>query len=184
MQVTKRQEANCRERQRKTTGEPRGWGLGQRIGTYCTSEKKKIKNKSPVLSSPVSLSLSLSGLVEEDVSRLRVFWDVWGKPVKLLDRLGVDFLHNTREVVDYWQQKKHQQTYKQMSQGTLSRPAQAETESDAPPQCHHQTAARSHDSSLWWCNDLCLDHWGHGDKQWLYRTDAVISNLSLIFSHM
>lgn len=97
MQVTKRQEANCRERQRKTTGEPRGWGLGQRIGTYCTSEKKKIKNKSPVLSSPVSLSLSLSGLVEEDVSRLRVFWDVWGKPVKLLDRLGVDFLHNTRK---------------------------------------------------------------------------------------
>lgn len=179
MQVTKRQEAHCRERQRKTTGEPRGWGLGQRIGTYWTSEKK-IKNKSPLL----SLILSLSGLVEEDVSRLRVFWDVWGKPVKLLDRLGVDFLHNTRKSLITDNKKTHQQTYKQMSQGTLSRPAQAETESDAPPQCHHQTAARSHDSSLWWCNDLCLDHWGHGDKQWLYRTDVVISNLSLIFSHM
>lgn len=179
MQVTERPEANYRERQRKTTGESRGWGLGQRIGTYCTSEKKKIKSKSPVLSSPVSLILLLSGLVEEDVSRLRVFWDVWGKPVKLLDRLGIDFLHDTWKslITD-------QQMYKQMSQGTLSRPSQAETESDAPPQCHHQTAARSHDSSLWWCNDLCLDHWGHRGKQWLYRTDVVISNLSLIFSHM
>lgn len=55
----------------------------------------------PVQSPPESLMRvqSLPGLVEEDVSRLRVLGDVWGKPVKLLDGLGVNFLHKTSETV-------------------------------------------------------------------------------------
>lgn len=42
---------------------------------------------------------SLPGLVEENVSRLRVLGDVWGKPIKLLDGLGVNFLHNRSETL-------------------------------------------------------------------------------------
>lgn len=58
---------------------------------------RRLQGSVPVWSSPVSLIRfsSLPGLVEEDVSRLWVLGDVWGKPVKLLDCLGVDFLHKT-----------------------------------------------------------------------------------------
>lgn len=115
MQVTKRQEANYREREMKHRLTQRS---GQRIGTcvrrawlgereqggmemagvwVCSAEGRKTEQKKPIQSSPVSLIQlqSLPGLVEQDVSRLRVLGDVWGKPVKLLDGLGVDFLHGT-----------------------------------------------------------------------------------------
>lgn len=71
--------------------------MGQRIGTYVREARlrewekdrmemagiwvffgKRLKNKNPVQSSPASLIQlpSLPGLVEEDVSRLRVLRDV------------------------------------------------------------------------------------------------------------
>ena len=39
---------------------------------------------------------SLSGLVKQDVARLRVLGDVRREAVELLDGLGIDFLSHTR----------------------------------------------------------------------------------------
>lgn len=76
MQVTKRRAANNRER--------------GRIGTNITG---RTWWRREVL---FSFS-SLPGLVEEDVPWLGVLGDVWGKPVKLLDGLGVNFLYKHEE---------------------------------------------------------------------------------------
>lgn len=40
------------------------------------------------------IPLLFSGLVEQDVPRLRVFGNVGGQTVELLDGLGIDFLYN------------------------------------------------------------------------------------------
>lgn len=141
-QITQRE----RERDGWSTGKPRSrgrdrglahtsekpdWrkGAGWRMemaGVWVYFGRRLIKEKNPIQSSPVlPIQLqSLPGLVEEDVSRLRVLGDVWGKTVKLLDGLRVDFLHDTSKDAVNWKNKKHTrlQMNKQMSQGTLSTP--------------------------------------------------------------
>ena len=48
-----------------------------------------------LLSGPAPPGPSVSGLVEEDIARLRVLGDLRGESVELLYGLGVDFLEGT-----------------------------------------------------------------------------------------
>lgn len=109
MQVTNRQQSNKRDRDRE--GKTSRMSLGQRVGTYSRevwlrsgsrmgwqeSVRKVFSLFSPSSCVNDPAPVSLPGLVEEDVSWLRVLGDVWGKAVKLLDGLGINFLHNTRK---------------------------------------------------------------------------------------
>lgn len=81
-----------------SAGTPRaGRGIGNGVGTHLR-QGSGVRVKVPIVLSK-GLWLAgclihlLPGLVEEDVSRLRVLWDVWRQPIELLDGLGIDFLN-------------------------------------------------------------------------------------------
>lgn len=75
----------------------------------------------PPLLPHARLRSSLSGLVEEDVPRLRVLGDVGGEAVKLLDGLGVDFLHRqNRRLDESKQQQQQQQSVRERRTSTMS----------------------------------------------------------------
>lgn len=62
---------------------------------WVSHPKKVNKKKLSLRSVADPAPASLPRLVEEDVSRLWVLGNIWGKSVELLDGLGVDFLHDT-----------------------------------------------------------------------------------------
>lgn len=89
-------EKKARGELERETGEADKQKMAEHGGSPSLHQLRWMENpKSP---SPARLRPSLSGLVEEDVPRLRVLGDVGGEAVKLLDGLGVDFLPDKQKV--------------------------------------------------------------------------------------